>query len=99
MSVDLEVIRAKLQKRHPCDPKCPGWAVFETGDCTLEIEVCNDCFFGVENPPMDEDVAQLPEAQYALGVDVGVRHAQEHIEGRWDFCPLCKKEKCDVRSI
>jgi hypothetical protein len=92
-------IQLKFAQRSPCDPGCPGWAVFETGDSTLEIEACDDCWHDVNNPLTDDEAAQLPEAQYALGVEVGVRHAREHSESSWDFCPLCEKEKSDVRKI
>lgn len=91
----FEVRYVQSDRRNPCDPGCPGWAVFETGDETLEIEACNDCWHGVENPLTDDEAALLPEAQYALGVEVATRHVREHggRKGRWEFCPLCVKEK------
>lgn len=84
-------IQIKLARRNRCYPSCPGWAIFETNEA-LAIEACIDCWQGVKNPLTDDEAALLPEAQYALGIDVGVLHGREHggRKGRWEFCPLCK---------
>lgn len=59
----------------PCDPDCPGWAVFEVDRCTvhgddcdgwekgcskLEIEACIECWHGQQDPMTDDDYAAHP---------------------------------------
>lgn len=59
----------------PCDPTCPGWAVYWTGgadehlypDDTIEqararrsILACDACWFGVSDAPGDEVYQQHP---------------------------------------
>jgi hypothetical protein len=59
--------RAKLRKiKTPCDEACPGWAVIENGRSATVLQRCDDCFHGVEDKLMDDEVEALPEAQALL---------------------------------
>ncbi len=64
----VEEVRERLRiRRDPCHPDCRGWDVFATGR-GLEVERCDDCFHGEEDPLGDDDVELLPEAQEALRI-------------------------------
>lgn len=61
----INKVRARLAKRTPCDPGCPGWmAEIEKG----HIEVCDACnrSLAARLRLSDADVQQLPEAQAHL---------------------------------
>lgn len=84
----VEVVRAILARRATgtltlCSEACPGWAVFDTARGP-EIQACDECN-GLEPDPAfqlaDDDVAQLPEAQGALGLALSQ-------------CPDCGGEHC-----
>jgi hypothetical protein len=81
---DCTAERARVARRRndmprrspePCDPACPGWAVFEVDRCTvhgdacdgydrgcstLEIQACNDCWHGQPDPMTDDDYQAHP---------------------------------------
>lgn len=60
------IARAKLRKlTEPCEPSCPGWAVFEenTGLC---IQACDSCWEGIPERLKDDETAAMPEARALL---------------------------------
>jgi hypothetical protein len=70
----IKTARAKLEARRvagfePCDPNCPGWAVFETGR-GMGVEVCDDCNREAKRLGLpvlfDDEVKHLPEAAREL---------------------------------
>lgn len=55
---------------HPCDPSCPGWAIFNELEYPA-IERCDECWSGVEDAMTDADYESLPECQAALAKSGG----------------------------
>lgn len=52
--------------KQACDPTCPGWCISESDSRGWNIERCDECWHGEEDPPYDEDFAATPECQEAL---------------------------------
>jgi hypothetical protein len=105
----VEVVRAILARRAEgvltlCCETCPGWSVFDTAR-GLEIQACDECNDLEPDPAYqlaDEDVAQLPEAQGALGLaqslcpDCGGEHCPHYVcvtGGAHGHCDLCSEDE------
>ena len=77
-SREVAVIRAKIDGRQePCSPDCPGWAVFYA-TYNGRLEVCDDCWRGVADPLIDEDLDSLPEAEQELALAEKDGDAYDH---------------------
>lgn len=62
----IAALRAKLSSRtQRCTPKCPGWAMFDTGS-EMDPEICDECWNHVDGAPCDADLECLPEVQKEL---------------------------------
>ena len=61
-ATQIDDIRARLAKRDPCDPACPGWCTTDRGT----VERCDECCADLADPVSDDEVALLPNTQATL---------------------------------
>lgn len=89
---DAAPFRFLLKQRpedHRCDPKCPGWGIFDTEQegRDLEIERCDECMHsaGMDGLVYDQHFYLLPEALVALMKERHPAHVDyvRVVEPRW----------------
>lgn len=68
----------------PCDPECPGWAVFDIGGGELEIQRCDECWHNDPCPPDDTYYQTRPECLKVLEL---ARHHSETCAARSTSAP------------
>lgn len=64
----------------PCDPTCPGWAVFNEETCPA-IQACDACWHGVTDAPTDDDYQADPECRAALAKAQAALPAHHYVFG------------------
>lgn len=107
-SADVAKVRAKLARlTKRCDDSCSGWGVFSTQcssrvpDGTLELQRCDDCWSGVDDPLTDVEIELLPEAQAELKKTIERMHVEEHgtCYGMFaEWCPHCLAQLSWLKS-
>lgn len=70
-AADVSAILRTRPRSRRCDPKCPGWGIFDSDSMGLEIEACGEC--NHHNPDAivnDDECALLGAARRALAKEI-----------------------------